>query len=393
LAEPEEADSMGHTTRARRRGSGEGSIYRNGDRWVACVTVESAGGKQVRRRRSARTQREAREALRDLHAEARAGVAGAKGQTVATFLDDWLANVLPARGVSAATIANYSTVVRVHIMPAIGTRRLDQLRPEHVEALLRDMADQGKARNTIMRARSILVMALSHAERRDLVMRNAARLSVLPPAPKRESRSLTLDEAKRFLDAAHGDRLEAAWVVMLLLGLRPGEVLALPWSTVDLENRRLTVSQAQRREPGRLVIGEPKTKKSRRTLDLPTPVVNALVAHAGRQMAEQVEVGDLWEDHGLVFPSLRGTMQDPRNFRRTFDKVSVKAGLSDFHPHLLRHSMVSLLSAHGVPLEQVADVAGHSTTAMTEGVYRHPVSSSVSAHVVAMEAMFGGSSG
>ncbi len=384
---------MGQTTRAKRRGSGEGSIYRNGNRWVACVTVESVGGKQLRRRRTARTQREAREALRDLHAEARAGVAGAKGQTVATFLDDWLANVLPARGVSAATIANYSTVVRVHVMPAIGTRRLDQLRPEHVDDLLRSMAEAGKARSTIRVVRSVLVLALAHAERRDLVLRNAARLSVLPPAPKRESRSLTLDEAKHFLAAARGDRLEAAWVVMLLLGLRPGEVLALPWSSVDFDTHRLTVSQALHREPGRLVIGEPKTRKSRRTLDLPSPVVDALMDHAGRQVAERAEAGELWQDCGLVFPSARGTIMDPRNFRRAFDKAATAAGLSDLHPHLLRHSAVSLLSAAGVPLEAVADVAGHATTAMTEGVYRHPVSSSVSAHVVAMEAMFGGTSG
>lgn len=371
------------------RGSGEGSIYRSGNRWVACVTIDSAGGRQVRRKRSARTQAEARELLRGLHAEVQAGVVGAKGASVATFLDDWLEHVLPARNVSPATLANYSTVLHVHVYPAIGTRKLEQLRAEHIDVMLRDMAEKGLARSTIRVARTVLVLALSHAERRDLVTRNAARLSVLPHAPKREARSLTLDEAKRLLAAAAGDRLEAAWVTMLLLGLRPGEVLGLTWTAVDFDSRRLTVIQALRREPGRLYLGDPKTKKSRRTLDLPAPVVHALRAHRTRQAAERLAAGELWEDHDLVFPSSRGTLMDPRNFRRAFDKVAMSAKLADIHPHLLRHSAVSLLSAAGVPLEVVADVAGHATTAMTEGVYRHPVSSSVSAHVAAMEAMFG----
>ncbi len=131
---------------------------------------------------------------------------------------------------------------------------------------------------------------------------------------------------------------------------------------------------------------------SRRLDQLRPEHVDALMDHAGRQVAERAAAGDLWQDSGLVFPSARGTIMDPRNFRRALDEVAIAAGLSDLHPHLLRHSAVSLLSAAGVPLEAVADVAGHATTAMTEGVYRHPVASSVSAHVAAMEGMFGGSS-
>lgn len=374
---------------ARRRGSGEGSIFRSGDRWVACITLDVANGRQVRRKRSARTQAEARERLRELQRDARAGVVGAKGVTVGQFLDDWLVHVLPTRDVSPATTANYGTVLRVHVYPAIGARKLDQLRPEHVDELLRSMAAEGKARSTIRVVRTVLVLALTHAERRDLVTRNAARLAVIPPAPKRESWSLTLDEARALLGAAGGDRLEAAWVVMLLCGLRPGEVLGLRWSDVDLAARRLTVSHALRREPGRLYLGEPKTKKSRRTLDLPAPVSDALMAHGARQAAQRVEAGELWQDHDLVFPSAVGTLMDPRNFRRAFDKVSAVAGLKGLHPHLLRHSAVSLLSAAGVPLEAVADVVGHATTTMTEAVYRHRVSDSVGSHVAAMERLFG----
>ncbi|MGH9087498.1 MAG: tyrosine-type recombinase/integrase [Acidimicrobiales bacterium] len=113
------------------------------------------------------------------------------------------------------------------------------------------------------------------------------------------------------------------------------------------------------------------------------------MAHSARLTAERIEVGPLWEDHGLVFPSERGTLWDQRNFRRAFNKEAAAAGLSDLHPHLLWHTAISLLSAAGVPLEAIADVAGHATTAMTEGVYRHPVAAWVSAHVRAAEALLG----
>jgi hypothetical protein len=122
---------------SQRRGSGDGSIYRQGDRWVACVTMTSSGGRQVRRKRMARTYAEARTKLRELKAEVAAGVVGAGRLTVAAYLKDWLAHVLPARPVSVATIENYTTMVNHHVVPNIGSIRLDQLRADDVDRLLR----------------------------------------------------------------------------------------------------------------------------------------------------------------------------------------------------------------------------------------------------------------
>ena len=102
----------------------------------------------------------------------------------------------------------------------------DKLTAEDVEVVLRAMARRGLARNTIMRVRATLVLALSHAERRSHVARNVARLAEMPvnAKPAREGRSLTLAEARILLDAARSDPLEAVWVAGLMLGLRPGEL-------------------------------------------------------------------------------------------------------------------------------------------------------------------------
>jgi integrase len=376
---------------SKRRGSGEGSIFQDGNRWVACVTIATGEARQVRRKRTARTYAEARSKLRELQAEAKAGVVGVGRLTVGAYMDDWLVNVLPARDVSVATVENYATMIHKHIIPALGRTRLDQLRADEVDKLLRGMAAAGKARSTIRLARTVLVLALNHAERRDMVRRNVARLSIIPPAPTRQSRSLTVSQARSLLAAARGDRLEAAWVTMLLLGLRPGEVFALTWQDVDQEAGILHVRQAIKRAGGNtFTVGEPKTARSHRSLDLPGLVAESLRSHRARQAAERLSAGSSWQDTGLVFTTTVGTMIDPANARRSFGRVTEAAGLGRWHPHEARHSTVSILSAAGVRLEEVADVVGHAPgSKMTGDVYRHHVNPSVNAAKATMDELFG----
>ena len=377
-----------------RRGSGEGAIYRYRDGWEVSLDVSLPGGKRIRRRRRARTKPEAREKLKQLQRDADAGVVSSGATTMTQFLDDWLAHILPARNVSVATIDNYTWAVESHIKPALGTVRLTRLSAEDVDRLLRDLIASELARSSVRIVRTVLVSALTHAERRGYVRGNVARLSVLPPGAVRESRALTVEQLGSFLTAAKGDRFEAAWLVMVALGLRPGEVLGLQWSDVDLTARTLRVSQALRREGNTLLIGDPKTSTSRRTLDLPVVVVEALTAHRKRQAAERLEAGELWEDRGMVFANALGGITDPANFRRAFRRVTNLAELGDWHPHELRHTAVSLLSDDGVALELIADVAGHSSTRITGTVYRHAVTPTISAHVETMDRLLasGGSS-
>ncbi len=376
---------------AKRRGAGDGSIFRDGERWVACIDVAGADGRRHRRKRSARTYGEARAKLRELQAEAAAGIAGNGKLTLGEYLEDWLSHVPPARGISVATTENYTTMIRVHITPALGAIKLDQLRAEHVDRLLRQMADAGKAHSTVRLVRTVLVMALTHAERRDMVMRNAARLSIVPPGPVRQSRSLTREQAKTLLGSIQGEPLEAAWLAMMLLGLRPGEAFALEWQDVDLDNGVLRVRQGIKRAGGaKFTLGDPKTPKSRRTLDMPSRVVEAFRRRREDQEAQRQAAGEAWNETGLVFSTAFGTMIDPANSRRAFRRCTEAAGLGRWHPHEGRHSAASILSDAGVPLELVADVLGHAPgSKMTGDVYRHSISPSVTAAKTTMDDIFG----
>jgi integrase len=250
------------------------------------------------------------------------------------------------------------------------------------------LATAGYSKSTIVRVHGEIARILRFAERRGKVIRNVATLVDVPAGPKKQGRSLTVAQAKAVLDAAVDDRLEALYVTGLLMGLRPGELLGLPWTAVDFDAERLRVHQSLKREHNKLVVGEPKTLRSRRTLDMPGLVVDALKAHHDRQEVEQVDAGASWVETGLVFTTTLGTPIDPSNLRREFDKLTRKAGIGHWHPHELRHSAASLLSAAGVPIEQISDVLGHEGPRTTAAVYRHLVNPSVTAGRAPMDALF-----
>jgi integrase len=192
-----------------------------------------------------------------------------------------------------------------------------------------------------------------------------------PKGTRKEGRALTPAQAKNLLDTASGDRLHALYVTMLYLGLRPGEALGLTWSAVDLPSGVLTVIRSLKREGTKLMLGDVKTAKSRRSVNLPAPVKNALRQQRKRQAKDRLAAGSGWTDLDLVFANEVGTPIDPSNLRRDFKAVCERAGLGHWHPHELRHSAVSLMLGQGVPLEVVADIVGHSSIRMTADVYGH----------------------
>jgi integrase len=176
-------------------------------------------------------------------------------------------------------------------------------------------------------------------------------------------------------EAARESRLNAYVVLSLATGVRTEEARELRWERGGLDGD----PGAARPVPPSVAVwrsvregGDTKTAKSRRTLALAQAAVQALREHRKRQAEDRLAAGALWQDHGLVFASAVGTPLDAANVRREFRKVTEAAGLGpDRAPRDLRHTFVSLVSADGVPIEEIARLAGHNRTATTELVYRH----------------------
>jgi integrase len=152
---------------------------------------------------------------------------------------------------------------------------------------------------------AILHKALARAVAWHMVSRNITDAVEPPqPAPK-EMRPLSPAEARRLLDAARGDRFEALYVLAVATGMRQGELLALRWHDVDLENASISVRRTLTRDGGRVAIGEPKTKKSRRSIRLTTQATEALKEHLKLQLRDVEILGDRYDDRGWFSPRAR----------------------------------------------------------------------------------------
>jgi integrase len=220
-----------------KRGNGEGSISRrkNGG-WCAQYVVYTSEGRK-RRTLSGKTRKEVAAKLSKALADREVGLVFDAGTlTVGEYLDRWLSH--SARGrVRQKTYERYESIVRVHLVPALGRIRLKALTPDHVRGLYREKLDGGLAPRTVLHIHRTLSKALKQATDDGLIPRNAA-ASVKPPQPRREEiQPLSGDQVRAFLGTVAGDRLEALYVLAITTGLRQGELLALKWEDVDLEGQ------------------------------------------------------------------------------------------------------------------------------------------------------------
>jgi integrase len=359
-----------------KRNNGEGSIFRRKDgRWESALAYTDEAGDRQRRRFYGRTKAEVRskldEARRRLHDGDPVKDATV---TVAAWVESWIGAALAASNRKISTRENYATLARTHLVPApFGSIRLDRLKPSDVESLLVAKRAAGKSASTQRTIHSVLRACLEIAVRDGLLRRNPAAMVARPSPQVTEALYYTGDEVERLLAVAKDDRLFALIVFMVGTGLRRGEALALRWADVEYEeadDATARVRSTLARAAGQLVLSEPKTDKSRRTVPLPRQVAEELRLHHARQAAERLRAGSAWRDLGLVFPNEVGGFWEPRGVARRFAVLAHDAGLNG-SLHTLRHTTATMLLMAGTPMRVVQELLGHSSFAITADVYAH----------------------
>jgi integrase len=171
-----------------------------------------------------------------------------------------------------------------------------------------------------------------------------------------ETRVLSAIEGRRLMRVNREDRLSAALVLLLVLGLRRSEVLGLRWQDVDLDRGRLSVRQGLHWLERRLQFLPPKTRRSRRRVPLPELCVRALRDHQERMTKERAESLHPWPASDLVFVTVVGTPVDPNNFSRTFTRWCRTADVPRVRLHDLRHTSVSLRVRRLAQLRDITSV-------------------------------------
>jgi integrase len=357
-----------------RRGNHEGSIYRRASdqRWVGQLLLGYDGlGRPIRRFVTAKTRSEVAQKLKQLLRQFDDGLTVPDaGLKLEALFERWFEDVLRHQ-VAPSTFSNYRAVTVKHIVPALGKKKISALMVTDVDRLLSSKIDSGLSTSTVRRIRAVLSQCLDQGIRWGVVSRNVASHSRAPRETRKEGRTLSPEQAKQFLAYLKGHRNEALYAVMLSTGLRRGEALGLMWKDLDRDSGVLQIRRQLKREGGTLVTADTKTSRSRRSVNLPPPMLKALLWHERRQETERTALGTSWINTDFIFTSAVGTPIDPRNFYREFTKICRDAGMGDWHPHELRHSAASLMLAQGVKLQVVSQVLGHASIRMTADVYGH----------------------
>jgi integrase len=373
-----------------RNGNGEGSIYehkKNGKKvgYRGAYTVHTTKGPK-RRYVTGKTRDDVRAKLTKAMADRDGGLVFDAGSlTVEEYLTRWLEDSVRDT-VRQSTYEVYGHMVHPHIVPALGRLKLKNLTPAHVRSFYRHRLDAGLAPATVHKMHVVLHKALDQAVSDGLVPRNVAKGVKVPQTKKKEIQPLMPEQVKALLDAARGDRLEALYVLALNTGLRQGELLALKWEDVGLEDSVLRVRRTLTRAGGRVALGSPKTSKSRRSVRLTSGAVEALRAHLSRQLEEMERMGSLYQPGGLVFANETGGIINPSNLRnRSFSRLLKRTGLPEIRFHDLRHTCATLLLSRNINPKIVSEMLGHSSVSITLDIYSHVLPNMQESAVRALE--------
>ena len=363
---------------AKKRANGEGSLRKRSDgRWEGRYTAgrDPVTGKAIYKNVLAKTQKECKEKLeRAIEKTGKVDVARSGKYTVAEWVRLWF-ETYSKPSIREQTAYYYNNYIEKHIVPGIGGIKLDKLttlqiqqfynklktsgrvqRYEHIE-----LKDKGLSNRFIHGIHGVLRLALEQAKKEKLITDNPAEGCKLPKIEKKEMKVLLPEQIGAYLQEANRRGLLPAYYLELTSGLRRGELLALLWTDLDVENMTISVTKQVNRVNGQLKVSQPKTSNSVRTIPIPKQAVDLLILEHEKH-----------PDNPYMSPSPKtGTMYDPDSFRHTHEKILVAAGIEHIRFHDLRHTFATLSLQNGVDVKTLSNTLGHYSAGFTLDTYTH----------------------
>lgn len=352
-----------------------GQLIKRGDRtWLIRIFLgRDANGKQKFHHKTIHgIKRDAERYLVAVRREMDLGVfVEPAAMSVNEYFDRWLRDAARPR-VSRRTADGYAGLLDRYIREPLGKRRLNQLQALDIQKVYGEMQARGLSARVVRHAHSALHNALKQAVKWDMIIRNPSDLVELPKVPHKERRVLSPDEAQEFLRAADKMPYGLLFEFALITGMRPEEYLALRWSDLDFERSTVQVRRALVRHKKSWSFEEPKTARSRRTVFLPSQLLNKLAAHKRAQAGRRLKLGAAWQAFDLVFCSEEGTpLSIPNLTYRYFRPILEKAELPRIRLYDLRHTCATLLLIAEENPKVVSERLGHSTIVLTLDTYSH----------------------
>ncbi len=360
-----------------------GSVFKRSGGWAFRIDAgfhpETGKRRQVLRQGFS-TKKRAQLALNDLaSASARGQVVNRSTISVKDYLTEWLATTRSK--LRPTTHHSYAMSVD-RIVAHLGPYQLQSLTPLQIERFYTQQLETGSrdggrlSPKTVRNTHVVLRKALADAERLELVPRNAA-AAARPPAPaRRDMNTWSSDDLGTFLAAIDDVRYSIGFRLLAATGMRRGEVLGLRWRDVDLDSARLAVAHTITTVGHDIVMGPPKTPRSRRNVDLDRRTVAALREHRKAQRERRLSAGPAWDGkHDLVVCDELGQPVHPDSFSREFERCARSFGLPKIRLHDLRHTHATLALKAGVHPKVVSERLGHATISVTLDLYTEVIPS------------------
>jgi len=340
----------------------------------------ATGKRRQRRKRGFTTQADALAALKQDRAAIEAGGAylDAEKLTFLQYMDLWLEGLAQTK-LKERTLTDYVNETRRYIHSHMQDVRLHKLSPLHLEALYRTLTEGGGkngkplAAKTVLRVHRVIRKALGDAERKGLINSNPARLADKPSTAQddNERPAWTPAQLRAFLDAAAGEQLYPLFRLAALSGMRRGELCGLMWEDVNFSAQTVRVRQTLAMINGKPKVESPKSRRSRRVLDLDDETADTLRAHRESQAELREFIGTSWTETGYVFTNPTGRPHHPDNVSRAFTGFVRTLDVPYLTLHGLRHTHATQLLAAGTNPRIVSERLGHANVAFTLQVYGH----------------------
>ncbi len=331
------------------------------------ITTSSDGGQQSHGGFARKKDAQAR--LREVLSQKDAGAyVEPSKQTLGEWLEQWLTTLRTRGLVKPSTLKSYEHYARHHVVPHLGSVRLQALSAAHLDRLYTELLEAGRmdgrsrggkrglSNRSVHYCHAIVHKALADALRAGLVTHNVADRATPPRPPRPAPEAWTAEQLRTFLTSTADERDAALWRLAAMTGMRRGELLALRWADVDLDRSTVTVVDGKR-------------PRSRRTIDIDDATVAALRSHRARQAASQLAGGPLYRTSDLVFTREDGRALDQDSVSKRFVRLAKAAELPRIRFHDLRGTHATLLLKAGVPLHVVSRRLGHASEAFTAQRY------------------------
>ena len=331
-----------------------------------------------------RTRKEAEAARAKLVNEVHTGI---YAEPTKLTLEDWtVGSWLPTMKtqVKATTWASYDRMLRLHVLPVLGDRPMHKLTSTLLNSLYARLMEDGYKKEsrggglhpkTVRHIHSTLHKVLGDAIDAGLLVTNPADRAK-PPRPRStaptEMKFWDAEQLGQFLEHIAGDRLQAAWHLLAMTGMRRGEALGLRWQDVDLDARRLAVRHTITAVGYEINESTPKNHQAR-TIDLDPSTVAQLRAHQDRQLKEKEAWGPGYQDSDLIFRREDGSPVHPQLFSQQFEREVRRAGLPQIRLHDVRHTHATIALRAGVPVKVISERLGHEDPAFTMKQYAHVI--------------------